>query len=52
MEKEIRYLEKEVRNLYEERTGKKWRPDLKVIQGGCNTTPISRKVSLLGKRKP
>lgn len=31
---EMRELKKVVRHLYEERTGQKWRPQLRVIQGG------------------
>jgi hypothetical protein len=35
----------QMRKLYEERTGQKWRPSLIVIQGGGNTTPITRTVT-------
>ncbi len=34
-------FKKAVRKLYEEQTGQKWRPALRVIQGGGNTTPIT-----------
>ena len=42
-------LEKMTRNLYEDRTGQKWRPQLRVIQGGGNTTPIA---SIVTRHKP
>jgi len=42
---DMQEIKKATRNLYEERTGKKWRPSLRVIQGGGNTSPITRKVT-------
>ncbi|EKD40877.1 MAG: DNA mismatch repair protein MutS [uncultured bacterium] len=45
-------LKKAVRKLYEEQTGQKWRPALRVIQGGGNTTPITRKVTRHKKPLP
>jgi hypothetical protein len=42
-------LEKMTRNLYEDRTGQKWRPQLRVIPGGGNTTPIT---SIVTRHKP
>ncbi|MBU4230146.1 MAG: hypothetical protein KKG88_07570 [Proteobacteria bacterium] len=42
---QIRDMKKTVRNLYKKRTGQKWRPSLRVIQGGGNTTPTTVKVT-------
>lgn len=45
-------LKETARKPYEEQTGQKWRPALRVIEGGGNTTPITRIVTLHNKPLP